>query len=134
MAQFNSGYSSSEILSMQRDAAERVREMQRRAQQKLYQSNTQQMGGPNPMTVRQSVPSQHNGRSSEGIPAYSVPSNSSSVCSPTLFFWKFYSGNTRPISPGSGPHRAVTSLSRFNEGGIRSHVAFSFGVYLFIKY
>lgn len=73
MAQFNSGYSSSEILSMQRDAAERVREMQRRAQQKLYQSNTQQMGGPNLMTARQSVPSQHNGGSSGGIPAYSVP-------------------------------------------------------------
>ena len=35
MAQFNSGYSSSEILSMQRDAMRRVREMQKKSEEKL---------------------------------------------------------------------------------------------------
>ena len=71
MAQYNSGYSSSEIMAMQRDAAERVREMQRRAQQRLHQSNGQQMDNPNQMNMRQ--PSPHNNRPVGGIPAFSVP-------------------------------------------------------------
>lgn len=38
MARSN-GYSASEIMAMQRDAAERVREMQRRARQRMEQGN-----------------------------------------------------------------------------------------------
>lgn len=62
MAQFNSGYSSSEILAMQRDAAERVREMQRRAQQRLQQSNGQPVGQNNPTNTTHSPSPPHNQR------------------------------------------------------------------------
>lgn len=71
MAQFNSGYSSSEILSMQRDAAERVREMQRRAQDRLRQSNGQPMGNHSGMRQPPQVP--HNSRPAAGIPVVSFP-------------------------------------------------------------
>ena len=40
MAQFNSGYTSSEIMAMQRDAEKRVREMQKRSEEKIKNSNT----------------------------------------------------------------------------------------------
>ncbi len=69
MAQFNNGYSSSEILAMQRDAAERVREMQRRAQQRLQQSNGQQMG----VNIPHPSPAPHSNRPIGGIPAFSPP-------------------------------------------------------------
>ncbi len=39
MAQFNSGYTSSEIMAMQRDAEKRVREMQKRSEEKIKSSN-----------------------------------------------------------------------------------------------
>ncbi|MGI5895057.1 MAG: hypothetical protein ACOX6P_10790 [Candidatus Merdivicinus sp.] len=42
----NSGYSASEFSSMQQDAIQRVREMQRRAQQRLEESNRLAAGMP----------------------------------------------------------------------------------------
>lgn len=81
MAQFNSGYSSSEILSMQRDAAERVREMQRRAQQRLHQSNTQPIGSPDQMNMRQSSP-QHNSGPAGRAPVFAVPPSRQETPSP----------------------------------------------------
>ena len=39
MAQFNSGYTSSEIMAMQRDAEKRVREMQKKSEEKVKGSN-----------------------------------------------------------------------------------------------
>ena len=82
MAQFNSGYSSSEILTMQRDAAERVREMQRKAQQRLQQSNTQQINDPNHMNMRQTTPPFHNNRPVGGVPASAVPPQQNPLSSP----------------------------------------------------
>ena len=42
----NSGYSASELSTMQQDAVERVREMQRRARQRVEQSNRMAAGLP----------------------------------------------------------------------------------------
>ena len=39
MAQFNSGYTPSEIMAMQRDAEKRVREMQKKSEEKVKGSN-----------------------------------------------------------------------------------------------
>lgn len=57
MAQFNSGYSSSEILSMQRDAAKRVKEMQRKAADKLNNTLKEEKGNTkiNPPTDLKSI-------------------------------------------------------------------------------
>ncbi len=42
MAQFNSGYTPSEIMTMQRDAEKRVREMQKKSEEKIKGSNPSQ--------------------------------------------------------------------------------------------
>ena len=50
MAQFNSGYTPSEIMAMQRDAEKRVREMQKKSEEKVKGSNNPSFDlPPNPV-------------------------------------------------------------------------------------
>ncbi len=51
----NSGYSISEFSSMQQDAIQRVREMQRKARERLEESNRMAAAVPPPAPVRQAA-------------------------------------------------------------------------------
>jgi len=52
MAQFNSGYTPSEIMAMQRDAEKRVREMQKRSEEKVKGNN---FAPPSPQNILKNI-------------------------------------------------------------------------------
>ena len=103
MAQFNSGYSSSEILSMQRDAAERVREMQRRAREKLNQSNGNRRDNSNHFGTRQTSLSLHDGGAKGEIsgisfqPPQRTPQCHQTALQPTSFSQSFLGNSIQGI-------------------------------------